>query len=499
MQATVKFIISVVMAVVFFVPAFTLHAQTEADADVITNFDADSYQALISPRSIKKLKEFRDSVLPVKFEEAPAVADLPEQKERELVVMVYMNAKNDVDKFAMSDIKEMEVVGSTDKVAFVVEVGRIKKYARIDQEEKWIGTRRYFIQKDDEAKFGSDGLKESRIVSPVIALDKNSDMGDYKNVIKFGKEVKKQFPAKNYMLIIWNHGLGYLDPKKETKSSGTKGIAFDDETGNYIRTRQMGTVLKEIGGIDVYASNACLMQTAEVVYEMYKHTKFIVGSQEVLLAYGFDYTSMASFLNKSAITPLRIAEVVVGTTGAFFDRHKAMYTISAIDTSKVEELIKALKSWSDVVLKTPAEDIDPVLFIAALKALRFYVYGPEIPKELSPSADFGQFVKLVELATKNKTVKEESEKLFKAVKAAVRYNAADGKLGENEYKGATGLSIGLPRIITLDKEPVALETNYLDYSFVKHSDWGKVYPRIEKVIKEILEQLLKEGENKKSK
>src|SRR3989339_1466776 len=112
----------------------------------------------------------------------------------------------------------------------------------------------------------------------------NVDMGDYKRVVDFVAWAKTNYPAKRYMLIIWNHGSGWMDPK-----GSPKGISFDDETGNYIRTPQIGLILKEAGKVDILAFDACLMQMAEVAYEVKDNAQVIVGSEETVPGLGYPY------------------------------------------------------------------------------------------------------------------------------------------------------------------------------------------------------------------
>jgi len=210
--------------------------------------------------------------------------------QKEWTVLVFMNAKNDlseshllgmVGKWAERDIKEMKQVGTTDKVNIVVEHGKAGE-----------GSRRLLINK--KGGFFSSGETE-------YSEDKNSDMGDYRRVIDFVKWGKQTFPAKKYMLVLWNHGLGWIDPNLQQHSAGTgtgnKGILFDDETKNYVRTHQLGEILRQAGYVDILMQNACLQQMAEVLYEMKDGAGLFVGSEETMLAQGFDYEKLLNFMN----------------------------------------------------------------------------------------------------------------------------------------------------------------------------------------------------------
>jgi len=50
------------------------------------------------------------------------------KEDKEWTVMVYLNAKNNLERFGIKDVNEMEMVGSSDKVNIVVEFGRMEGY-----------------------------------------------------------------------------------------------------------------------------------------------------------------------------------------------------------------------------------------------------------------------------------------------------------------------------------------------------------------------------------
>jgi len=211
------------------------------------------------------------------YAEKAAPQALPEASKdglKEWTVMVFMNAKNNLDdsmlygisgKWAQKDMKEMQKVGTTGKVNVLLEYGMSGQ-----------GSKRVRVEKDGETLFSADP---------------NGDMGDYKRVIDFVKWAKTEYPAKRYMLVLWNHGLGWIDPVMHNVVDGTvptaKGILFDDETKNYVRTRQLGEILRQAGYVDVFVQNACLQQMAEIGYEIKDGAGLMVGSEETMLAYGY--------------------------------------------------------------------------------------------------------------------------------------------------------------------------------------------------------------------
>ncbi|MBI5238884.1 MAG: hypothetical protein HY926_00285 [Elusimicrobia bacterium] len=53
-------------------------------------------------------------------------------------------------------------------------------------------------------------------------------MGDWNRLVRFVSWAEDLFPAKKYMLIVWNHGAGW------------RGISFDESSQNSISVPALG-------------------------------------------------------------------------------------------------------------------------------------------------------------------------------------------------------------------------------------------------------------------
>src|SRR5271165_4810907 len=66
--------------------------------------------------------------------------------EPEWTVMVFMNAKNDLECFGLQNFAQMAAVGSNDKVNMLVEFGRPKNHQNCaNSPALWSGLRRYRV------------------------------------------------------------------------------------------------------------------------------------------------------------------------------------------------------------------------------------------------------------------------------------------------------------------------------------------------------------------
>lgn len=414
----------------------------------------------------------------------PVQSKIPEKEATKAwTVMVFMNAKNNLNdsillglsgKWLKRDLDEMKKVGSTDKVNVVVEYG-----------EKQKGSKRVQILKSGILSSGEK----------VFGEYPNADMGDYRRVIDFVKWAKANFPARKYMLIIWNHGLGWIDPnlKEHTAGTGTtsKGIAFDDETKNYIRTRQLGEILRQTGYIDVFAMNACLMQMAEVAYEMKGYTGLIVGSEETMLATGFDYEKLLNFINsKPDFTNVEISDFFINWYKQFFAEgmnligpinvplNSVPATLSTIDPKSLNNLPQYLNNFATSVMNNNETE---AVKLAIANAIRFTSIADPVKdkkKMLAPYVDLYDFVRIVGQNAKSAETQQAAEDLMSFIKSKLVIRSIGlNKDTENnyDYSKVGGISINM----TMKIKPVPpqfdsiLETKYEDLSLSKDSLWDE--------------------------
>ena len=304
-------------------------------------------------------------------------------------IMVFMNGKNSLSEYVPKDMNEMEKYGPTENINIVTQSARMKEAdpyyppggggyddypwgggpvvphpgwpnpgwpsmppmmmrdaspaVTRDASADWVGVRRYLITADgDNAALSSTMLSDMGTV----------DMGDYKQLVEFGKWAKQNYPAKKYMLIVWNHGDGWKT-KDLRGDTVLKGISYDDETGNGITTVELGQAVREMGGVDIYASDACLMQMAEVAYELKDAARITVGSEETEPGDGwaYDYFLARVHSNKTNLTPDVMAAAAVQGYKAFYGEKKTNATQSALRTSGMNGFMTMMDQWAALAMK----------------------------------------------------------------------------------------------------------------------------------------------------
>jgi len=371
---------------------------------------------------------------------------------KEWTIMVFVNGKNDLEPYATKDMNEMEKVGSSSQVNIVVEAGRMDGYDTSDG--NWKGTRRYLITKDGNT---------SKVTSKVVQNMGKVDMGDYKSVMDFGKWAKANYPAKKYMLILWNHGSGWEKSVRPTLTD--KGISYDEESGNHLDTPQMGLALKGMGGVNVYGSDACLMQMAEVDYEIKDSVEYIVGSEETEPGDGYTYDKfLAPLVARPTMTPAELAKTAVD---AYSDHYKAQRegsTQSYVKAAALPKLLTLSNAFVSAVIKSGDK--------AVVRKARDGAMKYAIPE----NKDLYDFARLVTGGTKSAEVKKAGTDLMTFITSELvmhnRTNDAQGNWsGAVKYSLSKGIAAYLPS---------SIGPGYSELQWAKVSNWDELITWVNK-------------------
>lgn len=274
--------------------------------------------------------------------------------------LVYMAADNDLGRFAANNIKQMAAIGSNAHINIVVQLDiSISGGRKI--------TRRYYIEK-------------GRILhlNAADAQSQQMDSGSPETLISFCTWAITEFPAEHYALIFWNHGTGILDPNRGRIINATelftfnpainrfeldrsigffdfinvinqedeqRGICWDDSTGNYLNNKALDYALETIrskllGGkkIDIIGFDACLMSMLEVADIIKKHAHIMVGSQEVELGTGWNYSLVLTPFDQQSLDPFDFGKHIVRAYQHTYHQITNDYTLSAINLDIIDSL-----------------------------------------------------------------------------------------------------------------------------------------------------------------
>lgn len=254
------------------------------------------------------------------------------QPKKKWTVLVYINGANDLERYGLLNVNQMEQLGSTADVNLVVQFKRIAGRFDFSQGD-WGDTRRYYVTRES-----SDAGARLSIESPILSRHPDLDMGAATNLKEFIRWGVATFPAERYCLVLWNHGSGWR--KKEL----TRGISYDDETGNHIETIEMPEALEHPEGRkwDTLFLDLSLMQMVEVGYEIRETTDLIVGSQESPPGEGLPYDLWVRRLVERPEISAR--DLSIGTIEDTLVRYgrSSNTTQSVVDPSKLPAVVSEL-------------------------------------------------------------------------------------------------------------------------------------------------------------
>lgn len=394
-------------------------------------------------------------------------------------IMMFMNAKNNLECAGISNFLQMAKVGSTDRVNFIVELGRPAKHRYTNDEGGWTGVLRFRVLR------GMHPVEGSAINSTDSTL-RNADMGSGKTLADFVRWAEETYPAKKYMLVIWNHGQGWrfyqsldggtralnvayrpnsltLDdepkpcngPSGETLTDGVRSVSFDEDTGNFLYNRDIQDSLRG-RRLDALGFDACLMGMIESAYAFRDIATVMVASEELVPGDGWNYDLwMGELAEKPDLDGTKLAtEIIRSYKETYQDTGET--TLSAIDLTRVEGATRELARLSLLVkAKMPTER--PILGITRLSFRTFGDWyegswqdcqGSKVVR--FQSVDLGQFLKLYGRETKDRHIKRQIAQTQQKLKLLVIANYASS-LSAGADHWASGLAIYFPSSV-LDYE-----------------------------------------------
>ena len=432
---------------------------------------------------------------------APVNRAKPAAKIKEWTVMYYSTTKDKLRYSLVWQLLEMKKTGSTDRVNIVVEaafpvksadggistptvrmvMGKGAPAAAMDK----------YIQLLMSVKGGPiDAALLKPFAADIVKSENNVDTGDWRRVADFGRWAKAEYPAKRYAFVIYGHGSGFFDDKKPArKATPAKGTLRDTDTGNYVTTPELSQIMAAIGKVDILAMQSCIMQMAEVAYQIKDYVDVVVGSSELMWSVGYDLGGMLETLNSNPgiSSPDLGASLAAGYVQGVKDYKLTGGHASALITAKLPAFTEKLNAWVDAVTALN----DKKIFLPGIReTARFDIFGVTIvstqtlvASRVSVSGDLYDFVRIVNEGLPQDKPESLPARLrgtelmsFIANELIYKY-AYTGKSNTGvDFSRAHGLSIHIPPVIliggNIDAFNALCETNYWDLPFAKETKWG---------------------------
>jgi hypothetical protein len=255
------------------------------------------------------------------------------RKHRPWTVMIYMAGDNgtifdtkygplklmaEMTAAGYADLLEMGSVGTTDNVAVV---------CLFDTPD---GTYEIQVRK-------GRGFADS-----IVRSLQEINTGDPVELRDFIVRSVAAHPADHYLLVIWNHGTGWLDvdhyavtralgddgkshgpifrttPSRAIEGQRTRPIAYDDSSKDFLDTQDLRKALGEAQAatgrrLDLVGMDACLMAMIEGARELAPFADYFIASQEVEPLDGWPYRPILEMLDRHpGLPPVELAGAIVG-------------------------------------------------------------------------------------------------------------------------------------------------------------------------------------------
>lgn len=410
---------------------------------------------------------------------------------KDWTVLVYMAADNNLSPYALWDVAEME--GAYKSGNHAGSTLRSDLLVQLDTRGNE-GVRRLHVFQNEGSRFVApksvqefENASPTQIQSPIVRFTPETgptQTEEHKNKLRdFLEWGMRHYPAEHYMVIVWGHGQGWAS---DLPIQGNRfgGFVFSEEN-DHLSVPALSSVLKEVQTktlegarpIDVYAADACLMQMAEVAYEISDSTRFIIGSAQIQSYLGLPYRQVMYHINTArfyddgghvlssddeAYSVARMLPILsaqsfhptLGLQGRADPEAIRYFTMSALSAPALRyQLEPALELLSEKLLAYLAED--------PLRGMDLQDLLSQTPSFMGGARELGSFIGLLQLKLKEDLKDEDlktptMEALLLAsekVREAIQLTSINYRYGKTYQSpddplyllGFRGLGIWLPR------------------------------------------------------
>jgi hypothetical protein len=390
------------------------------------------------------------------------------QELAEWTIMVFLNADNDLEEEGLEDFMEMSAVGSSEKVNVVVQFDRTPNES--DDYEDWTQTLRFLVKKGTKPR-PSEALEDLSEV----------DMGSKDSLADFIRWAQAKFPAKRYMLNIWDHGQGWRfrtasipkltsieairlanfrteelkqikeQPKIPTNkviSSTVRYISHDATNGSKLWNREIQNTFEKVFAgqkVNVIGFDACLMSMMETAYAMRNSASVMVGSEELEPGTGWNYKRILTKLSaKPDVESDVLGRIIVDSYKENYEDSDTRTTLSAIDLSKIDTLAVSVSAMSDVLINKLDAELENIKIARSNcrnYGARYGLHG----------IDLGRFSDQLSAVTTDNDVRDSIKIVRDNLAAAVIHNYIGRSRGDEHKFGSNGLAIYFPISMTAYK------------------------------------------------
>ena len=315
-----------------------------------------------------ELESEPDPSMEVDPETDPEVPPDPMQEMPEppkLTLVVYMAADNDLESYAIQNLKAMEHADFS-KMNVLVLLDRSEGFDETNGD--WTDTRLFELAHDDT---DSNIIVSKRLSCPPLGItnkiETELDMGNPSVLWNLLNFARNNYESEKYALIIWGHGTGWrysAGNLSGISSSNLRAAAIDDRTGSYMSVHDMGRALRN-QGLAVIGFDTCFGGVFENVYELKNHAEYTVASPGITPSGGWDYKTLLEDISDSYFSSKEIADAMAANS---------LVNITVFNNQKLYSLMNDIEEFSKALASTVKNSSSRNSVYSKLLTVKSYSY-----------------------------------------------------------------------------------------------------------------------------
>lgn len=263
------------------------------------------------------------------------------EEKKELTLMVYMAADNDLESYALQNLKAMERADFSGLNVLVL-LDRSENYDQTN--EDWTDTRLFMVQHDSGT--GSN-IVSKRLACPQLGLTEDSetelDMGNHTVLKAFVEFARCNYQTDRYALIIWGHGSGWrYSCPKDSLPARERAVAIDDKSHSYICVKDLRLALQD-QALNLIGFDTCFGSVFENLYELKDCAEYIAASPGLTPAAGWNYRGLLEGICKSDFSSRAIAETI---------KDSSSQAITITESSSLQNIMNDIETFSKALSAT---------------------------------------------------------------------------------------------------------------------------------------------------
>ena len=268
------------------------------------------------------------------------------REKKDWTIFLYIQARNNLSPYSVQNLKAATNIGEAPHINFVIQW----------EQPRQKGVLRYILRGNQLVEVYRNN-NEVNITNPLERITAGA------------KWAIENYPSQRFAFFGWNHGYGGIEipwgnPLRFVTYSNQqnlmhrvsipglahvsntlhRGIMFDEEARVYMTTAELvqatANMKKMLGRkVDFVGFDACYMSMADIWCLLADHVEVGVGSSDVELAWGWNYSGIMQELKRQrGITPHELAKIIVSTYRQFYQNKTDIFMLSGIKLSHMDAI-----------------------------------------------------------------------------------------------------------------------------------------------------------------